>query len=55
MEVILFMSNGDTLEFKQVSNFKSRKDNYSYDVEFNYFGETTQKNRHLTMTGVQML
>lgn len=53
MEVILFMSNGETLEFKQVSNFRPRKENYAYDIEFDYFGESTQQKRHLVMTGVQ--
>ena len=42
MDLILFYENGQTFRFEQVSNLRITGD----EVEFDYFGKSTQTNRH---------
>ena len=48
MDLILFYANGTTFRFQQVQNFIV-KDN---EVEFDYFGQSTQTHRHGKFTGI---
>jgi len=48
MDLILFYANGTTYRFSQVTNFVVKGD----EVEFDYFGVSTQQHRHAKFTGV---
>lgn len=48
MDLILFYENGQTFRFEQVENLRITGD----EVEFDYFGRSTQKHRHAKFTGV---
>ena len=42
MDLIIFYANGQTFRFSQVTNLKMEGDK----VEFDYYGVSTQTNRH---------
>lgn len=48
MDLILFYANGTTFRFGQVTNFKVTGE----QVEFDYYGLSTQSHRHGKFTGV---
>jgi len=48
MDLILFYASGQTFRFNQVSNLKIEEGK----AEFDYFGLSTQANRHASFTGI---
>lgn len=48
MDIIIFYPNGTTFRFGQVTNLKVD----GADVEFDYFGNSTQTHRHANFTGI---